>query len=151
MTKMNEVHLIELLNEQIPTSKFMNVRVSSLDENGVCLSCPLNPNHNHLGTAFGGSLATMLILAAYSQVYSLIEGNGHVLIKSSQTSYLIPVAEEIVSTCLCPDENIKETFIQTFKRKSKAQITTESIIKLKDGRVACRMTAQMVAISNPLS
>jgi len=147
MTKMNKVQLIELLNEQIPTTKFMDVRVASLNENEVILSCPLNPNHNHLGTAFGGSLATMLILAAYSQVYSLIEGKGHVVIKSSQTSYLIPVAEEIISTCLSPREEIKETFIRTFERKGKAQIETESVIKLTDGRVACRMMAQMVAIS----
>lgn len=144
---MNKDELIKLLNEQIPTSKFMNVSIKKIDEHTISLSCPLSPNHNHLGTAFGGSLSTMLILAAYCQTYELIGGRGHVLIKASETKFLRPVAEEILSLSYAPEKKNREAFLETFKRKGKAGIEVEAVIKLASGEVACTMKAQMVALT----
>jgi len=144
---MNTNDLIQLLYDQIPTAKFMEVKAHSLDENQVTLSCPLRPNHNHLGTAFGGSLSTMLILAVYSMTYKMIEGKGHVLIKSSEVDYTLPVQEEIIAVSLAPEESKKKKFLETFNRKGKAKITLKSYIFLKNGTKACTMSAEMVAIS----
>lgn len=144
---MNTSDLIQLLYDQIPTAKFMGLKAHSLNENQVTLSCPLKPNHNHLGTAFGGSLSTLLILAAYSMTYKMIEGKGHVLIKSSEVKYNLPVQEEIISVCLAPEESQRKKFLETFNRRGKAKITLKSYILLKDGTKACSMSAEMVAIS----
>lgn len=144
---MNKQDILKLLHEQIPTSAFMQVAVRAVESDHVTLSCPLTPNHNHLGTAFGGSLATMMILAAYSQTYRLIQGQGHVLIKASETKYLRPVDQEIVAVAFSPPQQLKEVFCQNFKRKGKAQIELQALIKLANGQTACTMKAQMVAIT----
>lgn len=142
---MNSIDLLTLLTTQIPISQFMEVSIAEISEHEIKLTSPLKPNHNHLGTAFGGSLSTMMIFAAYCQLYYLIEGKGHVLIKSSQTEFIHPVEEDIQAISFAPSDDLKKNFLQTFARKGKGKIQIESVIKLKDGRVACTMKAEMVA------
>ena len=137
--------LLNLLTTQIPISRFMEVRIDEINEEEIKLISPLKPNHNHLGTAFGGSLSTMMIFAAYCQLYHIIGGQGHVLIKSSQTEFIHPVEEDIQAISLAPQQDLKNNFLQTIARKGKGKIQIESVIKLRDGRVACRMMAEMVA------
>ena len=137
--------LLTLITTQIPISRFMEVSIVEINEHEIKLISPLKPNHNHLGTAFGGSLSTMMIFAAYCQLYYLISGKGHVLIKSSQTEFIHPVEEDIQAIGLAPQHELKKNFLQTFERKGKGKIQIESVIKLKDGRVACTMKAEMVA------
>lgn len=142
---MNSNDLLALLTTQIPISQFMEVSIDRISANEITLISPLKPNHNHLGTAFGGSLSTMMIFAAYCQLYYLIDGKGHVLIKSSQTDFILPVKEDIQAIGFAPHEELKKNFLQTFARKGKGKIQIESVIKLKDGRIACTMKAEMVA------
>lgn len=143
---MNKNELVKLLYDEIPTTQFMKVEVRALDEKEVTLTCPLIPNHNHIGSAFGGSLSTMLILAAYSITYALIEAKGHVLIKGASINYLIPVEEEIIASCRVPSDEMKNKFIQTFNRRGKARITLESYITLANGQIGCKMSCEMVGI-----
>ena len=42
----------------------------------VVLTAPLEINHNHLGTAFGGSLAALATLAGCATGYTYRSGNG---------------------------------------------------------------------------
>lgn len=144
---MNSRDLLALLTTQIPISKFMEVSITEISEHEIKLLCPLKPNHNHLGGAFGGSLSTMMIFAAYCQLYYLINGKGHVLIKSSQTEFIYPVEEDIQAIGFAPSDELKKNFLHTFERKGKGKIQIESVIKLKDGRTACRMKAEMVAMN----
>jgi len=60
------------LHEQIPLTRAMGVRVRSWDGEKLWLSAPLEPNHNHLGTAFGGSLSALATLAGYSLLWLLL-------------------------------------------------------------------------------
>src|SRR5690606_33240492 len=54
------------LHAKIPLARAMGVRVERCDSEGLVLTAPLEPNHNHLGTAFGGSLAALATLAGYA-------------------------------------------------------------------------------------
>lgn len=83
--------LEQRLHRQIPVSQFMQFEVVRLAED-IELERDLAPNHNHLlGTAFGGSLSALMILAAYCQLFRLINENGHVVLKSTSMQFLIPV------------------------------------------------------------
>ena len=55
--------------EQIPLTRAMGVRVESYDGQQLVLTAPLALNHNHLGTAFGGSLSALATLAGYGLLW----------------------------------------------------------------------------------
>ena len=141
---MNRIQLETLLHEQIPLAKAMNVKVEYFDSGRVELTCPLTPNHNHLGTAFGGSLSALMILAAYCRLFAIINGKGHVLLKSNSMQFLKPVHEDLRAISIPPDQEASDIFLKTYQKKKRARITLISEILLSDASVACRMTGEFI-------
>lgn len=141
---MSPANLEKLLIEQIPITQSMQIRILQADLENVELTCPLEPNHNHIGTAFGGSLSNIMILAAYCRLFIMIGGHGHVLLKNSSMEFLKPVNEDLRIVCLKPDEISSDGFLKTYKKKNRAKIMLTSEVRLKDGSVAARMKAEFV-------
>lgn len=133
------------LHKKIPVAEFMQVEVTRVDQD-IELQCDLAPNHNHLGTAFGGSLSALMILAAYCQLFRIIEEKGHVVLKTTEMKFLIPVDEKLKAICKSPGEKELLNFAKTFERMKKARMTLESQIILADGRVACTLSGEFVAV-----
>lgn len=68
----------------IPITQAMGVRVESYDGQQLILRAPIALNHNHLGTAFGGSLNTLATLAGYGFLWLEVGDPGcHVVIRES--------------------------------------------------------------------
>ena len=58
---------------------------------------PLQPNLNHRKTAFGGSIATMGIIASWTLVWLKLKDCGldhRIVIQNSSTSYLTPIEQD---------------------------------------------------------
>lgn len=53
------------LLEEIPLARHMEIRVLCSDRRSLLLSAPLAANSNHKGTAFGGSLYSVAVLAGW--------------------------------------------------------------------------------------
>lgn len=143
---MNASTLEKKLHTEIPLSQFMQVKVIHADEKQIELHCPLAPNHNHVGTAFGGSLATMMVLAAYCQLFKIIKETGHVLLKTSAMNYMHPVKETLRAVCVAPKDAEVKKFKDAFAKKGKGRLTLTSQILLADGRIACEMTGEFVGV-----
>lgn len=141
---MNKTSLEELLREKIPLAKAMDVRVTEADGETIELRCLLEPNHNHLGTAFGGSLSTLMILAAYCRLFYLMGGQGHVLLKSSEMKFLKPVEEDLCAICKAPSEKDSADFLKIYNKKGKARLFLTSEVILEDGSVAARANCEFV-------
>ena len=136
---MNSSQLEKFLSDQIPLTKALGVEVREANSTQAVLFAPLEPNRNHLGTAFGGSLAATLILAGYTWLYSYLEQEGHashVLLKGSQTNYLHPVEQDFIISCRAPAETELNMFMEAFIRKGVARIFLESEIVTDYGRSA---------------
>jgi thioesterase domain-containing protein len=136
--------LEKLLWAQIPLAKAMHVRVLKADEKEVEVACGLALNHNHLGSAFGGSLSALMTLAAYCRIFHMINGTGHVLLKSNATKFLRPVNEDLRAVCFPPLPEVISKFLNTYQKKGTAQLSLTSQIVLKDGSIASRMSAEFV-------
>ena len=120
---MNE--LLQFLHEQIPLTKSLGLQIVSIDEQGTRVRAPLAPNHNHLGGAFGGSLATMMILSGYIQIYhSLRKRNlhAHVILSREESKYLLPVKTDIEVFALAPSAEEWKKFEEGIARKGVARI-----------------------------
>jgi thioesterase domain-containing protein len=119
----------QFFHERIPITREMGVEVESFDDSGLVLTAPLAANHNHLGTAFGGSLAALATLAGYGMVWLMLEDQqAHVVIKESQLRYLRPVTATLRAVCTPPGDHEWERFIATFRQRGKARIRLEVVI-----------------------
>lgn len=111
------------LHEKIPLSRAMGVRLESFDGDGLVMTAPLEPNHNHLGTAFGGSLGTIATLAGYGLLWLEIQDqNCHIVIRSSTIDYRRPVRGQLRAICRRPGDSELAHLRETLFKKGKARI-----------------------------
>ncbi|HEY1051451.1 MAG TPA: YiiD C-terminal domain-containing protein [Prosthecobacter sp.] len=136
----------DFLHTQIPITRAMGVRVESWDACQLVLTAPLEINHNHLGTAFGGSLAALATLAGYACLWlELGDRAAHVVIAESALSYRRPVRGELRAVCRRPEGGSLTTFKSTFAQTGKARIRLGATIEDSDGTVAVEFSGMFVA------
>ena len=139
--------LEKFLHQQIPISQALGVKVLRADQQQVELHCPLTPNRNHLGTAFGGSLAAVAILAGYTWIFQECERRGHqvhILLKHTEIKYEKPVSEDLRAICKAPAKEDFENFLKTFEKKGLARLHLTSEIHTAQG-LACLLKGEFVA------
>jgi thioesterase domain-containing protein len=144
---MTNTELEKFIHEQIPISKAMGVKIIKADDESVEIFGPLEPNRNHLGTAFGGSLNALLVLAGYSWIFNSLENQGHhchILLKSGHTEYIHPVEEGLTAICLKPSQEVLDEFIRIYERKGLARINLVSEVTSPQGP-ACIFKGEFVA------
>lgn len=143
---MNCEELENVLLSKIPICRHMKIKILQADKKQISIEGDLEANHNHLGTAFGGSLSSLMILAGYCQVFQLIEGKGHVLLKSSTMNFRRPVEQNIVAVSHPPSEQDLQQFVKVYDKWGKSRISVNSHILLENGEIACTMNSEFVGI-----
>jgi thioesterase domain-containing protein len=134
------------LHEKIPLARAMGVRIEAGEPGTLVLSAPLEPNHNHLGTAFGGSLSAIATLAAYSLLWvELGDRAGHIVVHRSEIVYHRAVRGEIRAICRRPAEAELEEFRRQFSATGKARIRLGATIEY-GGRVCVEFAGDFVAL-----
>jgi thioesterase domain-containing protein len=134
-------------HDKIPLTKSMGVRVEAWDEERLVLTAPLEPNHNHLGTAFGGSLSAIATLAGYGLIWLALGGrDGHVVIRDSAMRYRRPVRGEIRAVCRMPVTDVLEPFKEEFAKKGKAHLKLAVTIENGESLDAATFEGTFVAM-----
>jgi thioesterase domain-containing protein len=132
--------------EKIPITRAMGVRVTRYDGRELRLAAPIALNHNHLGTAFGGSLSALATLAGYGLIWlEMGDKTAHVVIRNSQLSFRRPVRGEIVAVCRRPGEDELWLFKNAFAQHHKAKISLDVTIE-EEGLVAVEFRGVFVAL-----
>lgn len=143
---MSPAEIEAFLHEKIPLARAMGVRVESCDAEAFVLTAPLEPNHNHLGTAFGGSLAALATLTGYACLWhALDDRDAHVVIRRSELDYRHPVTGALRAVCRRPEEAQLASFRSTFAKAGKARIALEVTIE-EEERVCLHFRGDFVAI-----
>lgn len=139
----------EYLHQQIPLSRAMGVRVESWDGETLSLTAPAALNHNHLGTAFGGSLSALATLAGYALLWLELQSrDSHIVIRGSSISYTHPVRGELRAVCRRPAEEVVAAFKAKFSKAGKARLRLAVIIGSGDaeGRAGVEFEGEYVAL-----
>lgn len=147
---MNSTELKNLLYEEIPLAKAMGVEINTSDAFSTSVMAPLALNRNHMDTAFGGSLSSLLILSCYAWLFHRLEEEGfhsHVLIQEAHTDYLLPVKDDLIAVCKSPREEEFHKFLESFRRKNVARIALEAEISTAEGK-CCTFRGLFVAQKN---
>lgn len=126
----------------------MGVSVTSLSNQQLCLSAPLQQNINHKSTAFGGSLYNLAVLAGWGLIAARLDNAGlraEIVIQESQIKYIRPVKNNFVACAEIDDEVRFKQFQQQLQRRDKARISLESRIFEQD-ELAVRFSGRYVVL-----
>jgi len=124
------------LHQQIPITSAMGVKVAAYDEAGLLLTAPLEENHNHLGTAFGGSISSLATLAGYALLWlELGDHTAHIVIRSSSLSYQKPIRGDLHALCHHPLPDDLTAFKARLEKSGKARISLT--VTLSENGTAC--------------
>ncbi len=135
----------EFFHQQIPLTRAMALHVEAYDGAQLVLTAPLALNHNHLGTAFGGSLAAMGMVAGYGLVWLMLgKREGHVVVRDSSIHFRRPVRGILRAICRRPDEATVADFLRKFATERNAHLLLDVTIE-NDGRVAVQFEGTFVA------
>ena len=137
----------EYLHREIPLTRAMGVQVVAYDGSRLVLEAPLVLNHNHLGTAFGGSLSAVATLAGYALLWlELRDRSAHVVIRESTIKFRRPVHDDLRAVCHTPDAATLDAFREDFARKGKARLGLRVEIE-EDGELAVEFEGTFVAVT----
>lgn len=122
---MKEQEFEEFLHKHIPITKEMGISVIEFTPVKVRISAKLKPNLNHKGTAFGGSINSLMTICGWAMVYANIkeiDDKAHIVIQKSNINYLAPIHKDFIAECNLLDEDIRELFLKTYNEHNKAKI-----------------------------
>ena len=110
---------------EFAVAKHMGIVVESADDSAVVLRAPLAPNANHKGTAFGGSLYSVAVLAGWAWATRYLASHGvaaDAVIQESSTRFLAPVEGELRATAAAPSEVQIDKFRKMLQRAGRGRI-----------------------------
>ncbi|MBP7770211.1 MAG: thioesterase domain-containing protein [Aliarcobacter sp.] len=124
--------LEEKLHNEIPLTKFMDIKISDYTDTQLITTAPLKININDKGTAFGGSLATITIISAWGLSWLISKELGfnskNIVIIRNENSYKKPVTKDITCYSQKPSKEQIETLYEKLKTKGSASIKINSTI-----------------------
>jgi len=134
---------------RIPQVHAMQIRVDGVVDGRMCLHAPLAPNVNDKGSAFGGSLVSLLTLAGWSlATWRLLRASlqAEVYVADSQVRYLAPLYDALQAEAWL-EEGDWDTFVRTFAERGRARCRIAARIALPDGADATTFSGRFVALA----
>ncbi|MCG3660165.1 thioesterase domain-containing protein [Aliarcobacter butzleri] len=135
------------LHNEIPLTKFMDLKITKYDEKELITIAPLNKNINDKGTAFGGSLATLTIISGWSICWLIskeLEINSeNIVVIKNEHSYRKPVTKELICHTKRPTKDEIENLKNKLLLKKSASIKISSQI-IEDDEVCVDFTGYYV-------
>jgi thioesterase domain-containing protein len=113
------------LHGHIPLSAAMGVEPLAVSDDEVRLAAPLAPNVNHRGTAFGGSIATLAVLAGWSWLRARLDGREplpRLVIQQQTVDFVAAATGDLVAVCPAPPPDAWERFLRTLERRRRGRL-----------------------------
>ncbi len=111
--------------DEFPLARHIGIVVESAQDSGVVLSAPLALNANHAGTAFGGSLFCLAVLAGWAWVTRYLAVRhiiADAVVQESTIRYLAPVQGALRATLTAPPDEQIEKFRKMLRRAGRGRI-----------------------------
>ncbi len=149
---MTGAELQRYLHEHIPLSQAMGAEVVELLPESVTLAAPLAPNINHRATVFGGSVAALGMLAAWSLLHTRLRaahaasGSAPVrlVVQRSEIHYERPIPGDFRAQARLAEPGDWERFLAVLERRGRARIAVEVVLGW-NGEACARMSGEFVA------
>ena len=135
----------EALFCKIEPAKAMQISVVSYSSDGLELAAPLAPNINDKGTAFAGSISSMLVLAGWGLITLRLREAGiqaDVMVSKSETNYQRPIRADMHSRANVDAEQLDQLIAELAESpRARIQIQVELF---SEGTRCATLNAQYV-------
>jgi thioesterase domain-containing protein len=134
----------------MPPVRSLQLRIDAHANGRLVLAAPLAPNVNDKGCAFGGSLASLMTLAAWglATLELAIAGceDAEVYVQDSRLHYLAPLYDELRAEAWLADDQDWPSFIATYRDRGKARARLHAEVRDAGGTVATRFEGRFVVL-----
>lgn len=136
-------------HEKIPLTRAMGVRVVPHGDT-FAVQAPVELNHNHLHTAFGGSINSVATLAGYAFLWLAIRETGaQLVVQHSSIRFLRPLHQVIRAVCVKPEPRELATFGEMVAAGATARITLRARVEENDA-LAAEFVGTFVALPSTM-
>lgn len=138
------------LADGMPPVLAMGFAFGDCDGQTLEMHAPLALNVNDKGSAFGGSMTSLMTFCAWSLVMIELDLAGisaDVFVADSQVRYRAPVLGDLHARAeLAPGQGWA-TFLETLRQAGRASIHMQAQVVLAEGAAAATLSARYVAIA----
>ncbi len=134
----------------MPPVRAMAIGVEGFVDGALHVRAPLAANINDKQNAFGGSLASLMTLAAWGWLTLRLQQAGlqaDVYVADSQLRYLAPVYEDLLASAAPEQPEDWSSFEAALRQRGKARINMAAATVLADGTLAATLAGRFVAIA----
>jgi len=139
------------IDRDIALAKHIGVVVEAADDHALVLCAPLQPNANHKGTAFGGSLYSVAVLTgwAWATRYLAMRGiSADAVIQESNVQFLAPVHGDLRAHLAAPAAAKIDKFRKMLERAGRGRIQLRVELR-NEASVAARFEGLFAAALRP--
>jgi thioesterase domain-containing protein len=125
-TNFGREYLQHRIANEFALARHIAIAVEAADDAAVVLRAPLAPNANYKGTAFGGSLYSVAVLAGWAWVTRYLAARGlpaDAVIQESNVRYLAPVHGELCARASAPAAAHIAKFCRMLDRAGRGRIS----------------------------
>lgn len=144
------LEFLRTYTRELPPVAAIQAQVADYDGQRLVLTAPLSANVNDKGSAFGGSMTSLMTYAGWGLVTLQLQQAGmaaDVFVADSSVRYLKPLYADLHAEAeLAPDQSWP-TFLQTLAQRGRARIHLRAEILLPDGQVMADLAGRYVAIA----
>lgn len=150
MTDQSLLRALDTHYRSMPPVAALGLSIAGYDGRHLRLRAPLAANVNDKGCAFGGSLASLMTLAAWGLVSLRLGEAGlaaEVYVADSQLRYLKPLYADLEAEAELAADEDWDVFLATFRSRGRARAQLLARVRLPDGAAACTFEGRYVAIA----
>lgn len=134
----------------LPPLAAIQAAVAAYDGHRLRLTAPLAVNVNDKGSAFGGSMTSLMTYAGWGLVTLQLQQAGvraDVFVADSKVRYLKPLYADLRAEAMLAPEQSWELFLATLAQRGRARIHLQARITLAEGEVMADLAGRYVAIA----
>lgn len=136
--------------QAMPPVAAMHLRIAHYDAQHLKLHAPLAHHVNDKGCVFGGSLSSLMTLAAWGLVSMRLEAAGlpsDVYVADNRVRYLAPLYADLEAEAALSPEASWDEFIATLRSRGRARTHVDAWVRLPGGETAAEFSGRFVAFA----
>ncbi|KYG63153.1 hypothetical protein AZI86_15715 [Bdellovibrio bacteriovorus] len=135
--EVNSQDIINTLKKKIALYEHLGIQSVNIEPHRVSFKVSLAKNTNHKGTAFGGSIYAVAVLASYAMVLTGLKARGipteDIVIAKGDIQYIEPVETDFEVVCEFPDTRSEHDFYEELRAAGKVRGALHSYILAEGG------------------
>lgn len=137
------------LIKHLPLARAAQVTIDSYDGERLQVSAPLSENINDKGTAFGGSLYNLCVIAGWGMTDLKAKSlglEGDIVVAKGEINYLRPVKGRLIATAFSPDTDMLEKAEHHHKGLGKSVFHIDVTVPDEHGKICVKFSGKYAVL-----